>query len=421
MSYEKKLLAMKGLVKKQPERLAETNSPPPVIKKYKEWKAAGYELMETDAGDYYKISTFFPNSYLHGKVQFYQLSKLVQKVKEMFPGHPLTPHPESKLFFYDTETTGLKGAGVHIFLNGVLFQTEAGFQLDQYLLASPEYEVAFLQALPFAEQDTLITYNGKSFDIPQLEVRWTMNRKKLKPFPGVLQIDLLHGSKRLWKGQQQRFKLQDMEKEHLGFHREDDMPGHLAPIVYMDALRSGNTENLDRILEHNKWDLLSLVSLYIHSLRHLLDESSESTSKTELNLAKWLKDLKLLPHSRALYEKVTERYEQQDIPHAYYYLSLLQKREGAFAESLELMQVAAKELQGVEKLEALIHCAKLLEHQLKEYENAKFVVIQAKTQLLTLTATLPKEKLALYLQDLKNRDARIARKIISRESAAFDK
>ena len=56
---------------------------------------------------------------------------------------------------------------------------------------------------------------------------------------------------------------------------------------------------------------------------------------------------------------------------------------------------------------------KILEHQLKDFSLATNYVLQAKAQLLTLTAILSREKLANYLQDLKKRDARISRKIIS--------
>lgn len=421
MSYEKKLMAMKGLLKKQPEQIKETQAVDQKKLLPNQWESSGYERVETPEGPYFKVTTHYPLDFEHGLVKFSELDKLLQQAKEKFPGHPLVPHDDKRVLFYDTETTGLKGVGVHIFLNGIIQRFPTHFQLDQYLLASPEFEVPFLKALPFQLADTIVTYNGKSFDIPQLEVRWTMNRKKLPPFPTLFQVDLLHGSKRLWKGLQERYKLQDMEREQLAFVREEDMPGHLAPIIYMDALRSNTTENLDKVLGHNKWDLLSLVALYIRSLQHLLDQSEQSNSSIEINLAKWLKDIKLLPHSKELYEKVTERYERQDIPHAYYYLSLLKKREKEYEESFELMKVASDELQGIERLDALLYCAKILEHQLKDFNLATNYVIQAKAQLLTLTAVLTREKLADYLLDLKKRDARISRKIISRESADFDK
>ena len=39
--------------------------------------------------------------------------------------------------FFDTETTGLKGVGTHIFLIGFLEADQDGFVLTQYVLADP--------------------------------------------------------------------------------------------------------------------------------------------------------------------------------------------------------------------------------------------------------------------------------------------
>lgn len=422
MSYEKKLMAMKGLVKATKSHPSETRISIPAKHAFQEkWEKAGLELVQTEFGVYYKKTMHFSFDMHHGNSTLQRLNELMTIAIQQFPGHPLTPKNLQRIYFYDTETTGLKGVGVHIFMNGLLTSTKTGYKLEQYLLASPDQELAFLKAIPFQTDDTVVTYNGKSFDLPQLEVRWTLNRKHLDSFPSIHQIDLLHGSKRLWKGEQERYKLQDMEREQLDFHRQDDLPGHLAPIVYFDAIKTGNTENLLRVFEHNQWDLLSLVALYIRSLMHLTDHVHQPSANVELNLAKWLKDLKYLPHSEELYKKVIERYEQHDIPHAYYYLALFQKRNGEIKDSVRLMKIAADLLQGREQLEASIHCAKLCEHQLKDFELAYEYVQTAKRQLLKLTGELKREKLTDYLQNIKVREARIHRKIISRESAGFDK
>ena len=64
-------------------------------------------------------------------------------MQEVYPDHPLTITEESPFCFYDTETTGLKGAGVLIFLNGVLKEVEDGSLLTQFVLADPGQEVVF--------------------------------------------------------------------------------------------------------------------------------------------------------------------------------------------------------------------------------------------------------------------------------------
>lgn len=388
---------------------------------HEEWISAGFTVQSNEYGTYYVKTDLFSFDYVHGNKPLGDIVPLIENAKQLFLGHPLTPAEAGNIFFYDTETTGLKGAGVQIFLNGFVERVPAGYKVTQYLLASPSEELAMLHALPIQDGDTLITYNGKSFDIPQLEVRWTMNRNELRAFPKVHQVDLLHGSKRLWKGEQGRFKLQDMEIEQLGFTRTDDLPGHLAPLVYFDALKTGKAENLLRVFEHNLWDLISLVALYRQTLEHLTGEVRGTSAPTELNLAKWLRDLKFFPHSEELYETILNTYEKQDIPHAYYYLGLFYKKNGNPQAAVELIETASSWLMDREQLESYLHLAKLYEHQLKEYERALYFTNRAKQTLLTLTGQLKREKLAYYLQDLKTRDARINRKIISRESASFDK
>ena len=66
------------------------------------------------------------------------------------------------------------------------------------------------------QSTTLVTYNGKSFDVPQLETRWTMNRKEIPPLLDHTQIDLLHGSRRIWKDEMGTFRLPAIEEEATG-------------------------------------------------------------------------------------------------------------------------------------------------------------------------------------------------------------
>lgn len=117
--------------------------------------------------------------------------------------------------------------------------------LKQYILADPANEAAFLFESKFWQANqTIVTYNGKSFDWPQLQTRWTLNREHLPPLREHQQIDLFHSSKRIWKNDLSRMKLTTVEQQKLGFQRIDDLPGHLAPMVYLDAVRSGDHDML---------------------------------------------------------------------------------------------------------------------------------------------------------------------------------
>ena len=67
--------------------------------------------------------------------------------------------------------------------------------------------------------DTLVTYNGKTYDQPLLETRYRMARMK-PPFSRMEHLDLLFGARRLWKLRFDSCRLVDLENQILGFERE---------------------------------------------------------------------------------------------------------------------------------------------------------------------------------------------------------
>ncbi|MEO6603067.1 MAG: ribonuclease H-like domain-containing protein, partial [Polyangiaceae bacterium] len=106
-----------------------------------------------------------------------------------------------RALYFDTETTGLGGgAGVLAFLIGIAwFDDELRLHSEQLLLRSPAEEAPLLEA--FAERvaacDLLVSYNGKTFDLPLLNGRMVMNR--LPRLPERAHLDLLHIARRLHK------------------------------------------------------------------------------------------------------------------------------------------------------------------------------------------------------------------------------
>ncbi len=55
-------------------------------------------------------------------------------------------------------------------------------------------------------------------------------------------------------------KLRTVEEQILGFRRVADLPGSEAPQAFFDWMRDG-TGRIDRVLEHNRLDVLSLIVL----------------------------------------------------------------------------------------------------------------------------------------------------------------
>ncbi|MCM3359098.1 MULTISPECIES: ribonuclease H-like domain-containing protein [unclassified Psychrobacillus] len=421
MSYEKKLLEMKGLLKKNvPEKQPKKEVPEIALPFYTEqWKQAGLKLIKNEKGFFFLKETFYRKKHIHGTIGLDKLEEAISFMQERYPNHPLTVSPGNPFCFYDTETTGLKGTGVLIFLNGILKKAPGGYLLSQYVLVEPGQEAAFLLATEFwKDTQTIITYNGKSFDIPQLNTRWTMNRNNLPPLKEHEQIDLMHSSKRIWKGDLERFKLKQLEESKLGFTRKNDLPGHLAPIIYFDAVKQGDPTNLMRILKHNEWDILSLATLYTLSIDLLKKEESLETANTYTNIGKWFKDLKSKDASNKWFEFVVDQFSESETSVAYFYIGLHLKRQNLIEESVEAFEIALKEIDGKYRLKVLVELAKLYEHQKKDYQKA----LEKTQECLDYWSKTRMDSPKGFEGELLKREIRIKRKIdISRESAQPNK
>lgn len=172
----------------------------------------------------------------------------------------LDPHA---LVFLDTETTGLAGGtGTLVFLLGLARIRALDVHLRQYLLTRFSGEAAMLAeaAAWLAEGDALVTYNGKSFDIPLLTTRYRLVGAR-DPFTGRVHLDLLYAVRRAYASLWPECSLKTAERRLLDFTRLDDLPGHEVPAVWFEWLRRGEARRLPAVAEHNAYDLLSLAAL----------------------------------------------------------------------------------------------------------------------------------------------------------------
>ncbi|WP_301109820.1 ribonuclease H-like domain-containing protein [Sporosarcina sp.] len=381
MSYEKKLMAMKSLVKKKAavQEPVEVFTKPPAPHYEKRWLTTQLEKVENEFGVVYKRVIHYPLSHMHGDIRLGDVQDKLADWTETEYEHPLSPK-EGKLLFFDTETTGLKGAGAVIFLIGLLELKEDEFVMTQYVLPNPDHEAAFLfESGLWKVGLTLVTYNGKSFDFPQLQTRWSLHRKLLPPLPVPYQIDLLHGSRRIWKGEMDSFKLTEVERRQLGFHRKDDVPGHMAPIIYQDAVKNGRAELLMKVMWHNEWDILSLVTLFSLSTDLVLQDQQQN-AQVATNIAKWFQDLGLSERSFIELEKIAEEYGSS-YPLTHYHLGFLLKRYKEFERAIKSFEIVAEYGEGREQVLAFEELAKLYEHQQKDFPLAYERILTGKTLL----------------------------------------
>src|SRR5216684_3472465 len=203
--------------------------------------------------------------------------------------------PEQWLFL-DTETTGLAGGtGTYAFLIGLAWWDAGGLQVEQFFMRDFAEEHSLLQELSqrVAERPVLVTFNGKSFDWPLLENRFTMTRAIAVPKLAA-HLDLLHPARALWKLRLGSVRLVELERQvldaaRLGWHRQDDVLAALIPQHYFDYLRGGPAEPLAAVVRHNQMDLRGLAAL-VGKIDALLasDEERDAESLDLFGLSRFL-------------------------------------------------------------------------------------------------------------------------------------
>jgi hypothetical protein len=194
------------------------------------------------------------------------------------------------------------------------FEPDCGFTVRQFFLTGPAGERALLELLEgiFAQASLLVTYNGRTFDLPVMDMRWAFHRRDT-PTLGLPHFDMLPPARRLWgrvspaerqtrplargypfgerdtprgsglpyskrdapKGSGLPFggrdptpscSLSSLERSVLGFHRLGDVPGFEIPTRYFQFLRTGDAAAVEGVLEHNRHDLISLAAVTSHAL-----------------------------------------------------------------------------------------------------------------------------------------------------------
>jgi hypothetical protein len=178
-------------------------------------------------------------------------------------GRLTDPVAPERLLFLDTETTGLAGGtGTTAFMVGVAWIEGRVLRLAQWLLAGFAGEAALLERVAerFGRADAIVSFNGKSFDLPLLKARARLAARALGA-EGLMHLDLRHITRRILLAGWPDCRLRTVEARALRLERTDDLPGAEAPAAWRRWLSRGDASLLGRVLEHNRADLLALVAL----------------------------------------------------------------------------------------------------------------------------------------------------------------
>ncbi len=170
----------------------------------------------------------------------------------------LIESPEQALFF-DTETTGL--GGNMVFMLGVMRIAGGDVRLSQVFARDyrEERELLDVWVDMLADSGMLVSFNGKSFDMPVLRDRLGLHHIDRPPEPPHL--DLLHHSRRRWREVLPDCRLQTIEWKICGRRRSGDIPGEEIPGVYHRFVRTGEARDILTVFHHNALDLITLADI----------------------------------------------------------------------------------------------------------------------------------------------------------------
>lgn len=286
--------------------------------------------------------------------------------------------PASAVYF-DTETTGLGTAtGTLVFLVGVGRFAGDRFEVTQYFLPGPTGEQPFLAGVRegLGEQTFLVSYNGKCFDAPLLQARYTMQRQRV-PLTRWPHLDLLHTARGLYRSRVPDCRLGTIERLVLGVTREeDDVPGALIPGIYFDYLRTGAVAELSSVFYHNLLDVLSLAGLGGTAAATLEGRPEASHPSDHGGAARILELNGREEEAEQAYRRALASVTGARRVELMRRLAFLLRRRGQYERSAELWRVLAEvgtDADGVAHTEL----AKHLEHRVRDYESALAVVDEA--------------------------------------------
>lgn len=271
------------------------------------------------------------------------------------------------LLFFDTETTGLsRGAGTLAFLIGFGRILGQELHIKQVMMRDYGQEAEalqhFLQAASGAK--CLVSYNGKSFDLPLLDSRMTLTRMEhnLQSLP---HLDLLHPAKRVYKLRLGRVPLTRLQEMILGQTRFKDIPGSEVPKRFFDYLKTRDEGLLQDVLIHNQQDILALANIFLGLLALHQDPLSSLHQEDIFSMGKVFEGQKQHQRAAACYRACSKKDVQAM---ATLRLAEMYRRTGQDEEAVALFEHLRQGEQ--RQAEIYISLAKIYEHRFRQPERA---------------------------------------------------
>jgi uncharacterized protein YprB with RNaseH-like and TPR domain len=337
--------------------------------------------VRTPLGVHFEFERHWEPYRRHGNMEISQLADLPPNLLTGIGEGALPVSSPKHWAFLDTETTGLAGgSGTCAFLVGIGRITPNGFTVRQFFMRDYPEEPSMLAAIQeaLADAQVLITYNGKSFDIPLLESRYRLARAR-PPFGSLPHLDLLYGARRLWRLRFESCRLVELETRILGFERHDDVPGDLIPQIFFDYVRTGRALRLGPVFEHNALDIVTLACL-----TGVVPWAFQSSGAAQLahgaeliSLGRWLRQLGRLEEVRDLFRRaIASRISDQLLFRTMWDLAEIEKKLNALDAAIAVYTDLAAEPNPF-RVAAFQELSKHYEHRERNFAMALDLTEQA--------------------------------------------
>lgn len=364
----------------------------------------GGELLDTGVGKVLVVRREYPLGHAHGRVPLARALDVPPAVLELIARAEAAPAQARGLLFLDTETTGLAGGtGTYAFLVGAGFVEDDRFVVIQYFMRDFDEEPALLAALDplLARATGLVTFNGGAFDLPLLETRFLMARRRWPT--SIAHVDLLRPARRMWSARFDDCRLATLEREVLGLLREDDVPGFMIPTLYFDWLRHRRAAPLARVFTHNRDDVLSLAAL-LGWFTGALDDDASALAPWELaGVGRLWERVDAERAASCFRDALAAGLDGLDGHRVRLRLALWEKRRSRWTAACTLWETAARTIafdpQPWEEL------AKFHEHRQRDLAVARAVVLEALD--LARNAGAPHRVLEAFAHRLARLDRRL--------------
>ncbi len=326
-------------------------------------------------GGFHLVRTIVPLDTKHGEADLaHALDTSGETIALAACDDDLDSFDTKSAVFVDTETTGLSGGtGTVAFLIGAGYFDGDTFVVEQCFMRDYNDEEAMLTYLDtmFRRFETIVTYNGKSFDVPLMRTRFIQNRIPFR-LDSAIHFDLVHAARRLWRDRLRDCSLGNIERKILGVKREGDVPSHEIPRIWLDYLRTRDARKLDKVFYHHQVDIVSLAALTGWIGRAFQEESGPAFDHDSDRFA-----AARLYYRRGEYEQARTCAEQ---------LLETASERGVRCNAYELIAFSYKRLENWDAMEyawtqfiaefpkhlvARVELAKHLEHRARNYSEAE--------------------------------------------------